>query len=207
MNYRDYNDFELLSYVSEQNEDAKDVLFEKYNPLIVATANRLYCYCKNTGLELNDLIQEGMLGLNLAIDSFIEYKDTTFYTYAKTCIERKMISLIISARRQKHRMLNESLSLEGSMEGSNTSVFERNLEDNSYNPENVLLDSENQEELIKKIYDNLTNFEIQVAELKINGFDYREIAEILDKDIKSIDNALQRIRTKLKDFRNNEELF
>lgn len=206
MNYKDYNDFELLSYVCEQNENAKDVLFEKYNPLIVATANRFYCYCKNTGLELNDLIQEGMLGLNLAIDSFVDYKDTTFYTYAKTCIERKMISLIISARRQKHRMLNESLSLEGSMEDSSTSIFEKSLEDNSYNPENVLVDSETQDELIKKIYSALTNFEAQVAELKINGFDYREIAEILDKDLKSIDNALQRIRIKLKDFRNVEEV-
>lgn len=201
MNYKDYNDFELLSYVSENNEEASEVLFEKYNPLIVATANRLYCYCKNTGLELNDLIQEGRLGLNLAINSFTEDKDTSFYTYSKTCIERKMISLIVGARRQKHRVLNESLSLEGSTELNDTFTFEKSLEDNSYNPENVLLDIENQEELIKEIYSHLTNFEVQVAELKINGFEYREIAEILDKDIKSIDNAIQRIRTKLKKLR------
>ena len=201
MNYKDYNDFELLSYISENNEEAADVLFEKYNPLIVATANRLYCYCKNTGLELNDLVQEGRLGLNLAINSFTEDKDTSFYTYSKTCIERKMISLIVGARRQKHRVLNESLSLEGSTELNDTFTFEKSLEDNSYNPENILLDIENQEELIKEIYSHLTNFEVQVAELKINGFEYREIAEILDKDIKSIDNAIQRIRTKLKKLR------
>lgn len=204
MNYRDYNDFELLSYIGENNEEAADVLFEKYNPLIVATANRLYCYCKNTGLELNDLIQEGRLGLNLAINSFTDDKDTSFYTYAKTCVERKMISVIISARRQKHRVLNESLSLEGTTELDNTFTFEKSLEDNSYNPENILLDIENQEELIKEIYSHLTNFEVQVAELKINGFEYREIAEILDKDIKSIDNAIQRIRTKFKKEKNND---
>lgn len=204
MNYKDYNDFELLSYVSENNEEASEVLFEKYNPLIVATANRLYCYCKNTGLELNDLIQEGRLGLNLAINSFTEDKDTSFYTYSKTCIERKMISLIVGARRQKHRVLNESLSLEGSTELNDTFTFEKSLEDNSYNPENILLDIENQEELIKEIYSHLTNFEVQVAELKINGFEYREIAEILDKDIKSIDNAIQRIRSKFKKLKDND---
>lgn len=204
MNYKDYNDFELLSYVSEGSEDAVEVLFEKYNPLIVVTANRLYCYCKNTGLELNDLIQEGRLGLNLAINSFTEDKETTFYTYAKTCIERKMISMIVGARRQKHRVLNESLSLEGSAELNNTFTFEKSLEDNSYNPENILVDTENQEELIKEIYSHLTNFEVQVAELKMNGFEYREIAEILDKDIKSIDNAIQRIRLKLKKIKNND---
>jgi len=206
MNYKDYNDFELLSYVSEQNEEAKEVLFDKYNPLIVATANRLYCYCKNIGIDLNDLIQEGRLGLNLAIDSFVDDKNTSFYTYSKTCIERKMISLIVSARRQKHRILNESLSLEGSTEFNDSFTFEKSLEDNSYNPENVVVDSENQEELIKKIYSNLTNFEVQVAELKINGFDYREIAEILDKDLKSIDNAIQRIRTKLRKLKDIEKI-
>lgn len=201
INYKDYNDYELLSYVRESNEEASEVLFEKYNPLIVATANRFYCYCKNTGLELNDLIQEGRLGLNLAINSFDEDKDTTFYTLARTCIERKMISIIVSARRQKHRVLNESLSLEGVAELNDSFTFEKSLEDNSYNPESILVDSENQEELISEIYSSLTSFEVQVAELKINGFDYREIAEILDKDIKSIDNAIQRIRAKLKKYK------
>lgn len=201
MNYRDYNDFELLSYVSEKNEEASEVLFEKYRPLINATANRLYCYCKNTGLEINDLIQEGLLGLNMAITSFDEEKETGFYTYAKKCIERKIISLVVGARRLKHRVLNESLSLEINDEVSQTYIYEKNLEDNSYNPESILLNSESAEELIKEVNEHLTDFEIQVFELKLNGFEYKEIAEILDKDIKSIDNALQRIKNKIKKIR------
>lgn len=201
MNYKDYNDYELLSYVSEESEEAKEVLFEKYNPLIVTTANRFYCYCKNTGIELSDLIQEGRLGLNLAINSFTEDKNTTFYTLAKTCIERKMISMIISARRQKHRILNESLSLEGIADLNETFTFQKSLEDNSYNPENILVSQESEEELIKEMSNTLTDLEIQVFELKINGFDYREIAEILDKDLKSIDNAIQRIKVKLRKYK------
>jgi len=201
MNYRDYNDFELLSYVSDCNEEASEVLFEKYRPLISATANRLYYYCRNTGLEINDLIQEGMLGLNLAINSFNSEKETSFYTYAKKCIERRIISLVVASRRLKHKFLNESLSFEINDEVSQSFIHEKNLEDNSYNPEEILLNSESFEELIKEVSSHLTEFEVQVFELKLHGFDYKEIAEILDKDTKSIDNALQRIKVKIKRIR------
>lgn len=201
MNYRDYNDFELLSYVSDNNEEASEVLFEKYRPLINATANRLYYYCKNTGLEINDLVQEGLLGLNMAITSFNENKETGFYTYAKKCIERKIISLVVSARRLKHKFLNESLSLENNDESFQSYICEKNLEDNSYNPESILLNTESAQELISEVNKHLTDFEVQVFELKINGFEYKEIAEILDKDTKSIDNALQRIKSKIRKIR------
>ena len=70
MQYREYNDYELLNYISENNEEANEILFEKYKPLIVNISNKLYKYCKNKGLELNDLIQEGMLGLNLALKNY-----------------------------------------------------------------------------------------------------------------------------------------
>ncbi len=198
MNYRDYNDYELLSYISEKNEEASEVLFEKYRPLILATANRMLGYCKNTGLELNDLIQEGMLGLNLAMNSFDEEKDTSFYTYAKMCIERKIISQVVASRRLKHKVLNDSLSLENTDENNSDYVYDKSLTDNSYNPEEILFNGENEKDLVKEVSDILTDFEAQVFELKINGFDYKEIAEILDKDIKAIDNALQRIKVKIK---------
>lgn len=198
MNYRDYNDYELLSYISEKNEEASEVLFEKYRPLILATANRMLGYCKNTGLELNDLIQEGMLGLNLAMNSFDEEKDTSFYTYAKMCIERKIISQVVASRRLKHKVLNDSLSLENTDENNSDYVYDKSLTDNSYNPEEILFNGENEKDLVKEVSNILTDFEAQVFELKINGFDYKEIAEILDKDIKAIDNALQRIKVKIK---------
>lgn len=202
MNYRDYNDYELLSYISEKNEEASEVLFEKYRPLILATANRMLGYCKNTGLELNDLIQEGMLGLNLAMNSFDEEKDTSFYTYAKMCIERKIISQVVASRRLKHKVLNDSLSLENTDENNTDYVYDKSLTDNSYNPEEILFNGENEKDLVKEVSDILTDFEAQVFELKINGFDYKEIAEILDKDIKAIDNALQRIKVKIKKLKN-----
>ena len=86
VDYSELNDYELLSYVSEKNEEANEMIFKKYKPLIVDRANKLYLYCTNCGVEVNDLIQEGMVGLNDAISGFDESKDTCFYTYALRCI-------------------------------------------------------------------------------------------------------------------------
>ena len=197
MKYRDYNDNELISYIEEQNEDAEEILFEKYKPLIVRFAKKIYPIASNVGLELNDLIQEGMLGLNQAIKYYDEKKDAHFYTFAKTCIERKMITLLNNQRRLKHKILNESLSLDHTGEDKMYGI-ESVLKDSSNDPELVLLTKEREEKLIRETREALTDFEDEVFMLRINQFTYDEIASILEKDKKSIDNALQRIRTKMK---------
>jgi len=197
MDYRNYNDSELLSYVNE-SEEANEIIYKKYEPLINSLARKMYKYCTNSGLELNDLIQEGMLGLSNAITHFSEQKDTTFYTFAKTCIERKIISTIVSTKRLKNKILNESLSLD-SHDEDNSVGLEVFISDNENNPERLIVDNENESELIKTIKLSLTDFENQVFDLKINNFNYKEIAEILDKKPKAIDNALQRIKIKVKE--------
>ncbi|MBQ4634533.1 MAG: sigma-70 family RNA polymerase sigma factor [Bacilli bacterium] len=202
MNYRDYNDHELLLYISENNEEASQIMFDKYTPFIINTANKMYKYCPNTGLEVSDLIQEGMLGLNSAILTFKEQNDNAFYTYAKTCIERKMISLMVSSNRQKYRLLNESLSLNDTLD-NDIFELEEHLGDNSYNPEYRLFEHETEEELINGFKKQLTDLEEEVFLLKIGGLDYKEIAEVLDKELKTIDNALQRIKIKLKKYLGN----
>lgn len=198
MKYQEYNDNELLAYIAEKNEDATQIMYKKYEPLIEKIARQLYHYAQNSGLELSDLVQEGMLGLNSAIENFRESKETLFYTYAMNCIRRRIISLLVGSTRIKHKVLNDSISFEASDSDGNFKDLEYLLGDNKKNPETILLNDEYKEELITFMKQQLTNFEIQVFELKINGFDYKEIAEILDKDSKSIDNALQRIKSKLK---------
>ncbi len=197
MNYKDYNDNELIAYISEKNEEAYEVIFEKYKPFIVSNAKKLIKYCNNLGIDMNDLIQEGMLGLNIAINTFNPNKDNIFYTYAKTCIERRMLSLITASRRQKHKILNESLPLESDNDEEHLSLYNL-ISDDTNNPEVRILIQEHDNELTNTINEVLTDFEHQVFELKINGFNYREIAEILDKEPKAIDNAIQRIKTKIK---------
>jgi len=198
MNYKDYNDYELINYIRENSEEANEILFEKYKPMIVNLATKMVNYSPNLGLEINDLIQEGMLGLNTAINSFDENDETSFYTYAKTCIERKIISTMVGAKRQKHKILNESMSIEiyNDEEGSN--VMEGLVADNSYNPENLIVQTEDGNTLYEKIVEQLTPLEQQVFELKAGGFKYKEIADILDKEPKVIDNALNRIKNKIK---------
>ena len=202
MNYREFNDNEILSYISENNEEAIEIIYEKYKPLIKKIANNLFKkYCKNTGLELSDLVQEGMIGLHSAMNHYKENKDTLFYTYAKTCIERRIISTIIAAHRQKHKILNESISFEVNLRDSdlNVDVF---LRDDNTNPENIVIDKENSFELMNEIEKSLTPYEQQVLQLKLDGFDYKETAGILDKNPKDIDNAIQRIKTKIKKILN-----
>lgn len=198
MRYKEYNDYELLSFINEADEGANEILFEKYRPLIVSIATKMIKYCKGTSLEINDLIQEGMLGLNIAINRFDNNKEASFYTYSKKCIESKMISLVIASRRLKHKILNDSISIEFSNNDGEIINLENFLSDEKANPEEKLLNEEQESELLDKVKEILTDFEQQVFELRNNGFDYKEISEILDKDTKSIDNALQRIRAKIR---------
>lgn len=198
MNYRELNDNEILSYIENNDDEAINIIYEKYKPLINKIATNLFKkYCKNTSLELGDLIQEGMIALNSAINNYQESKETLFYTYARTCIERKIISAVITARRQKQQVLNESISYEINI-NEDGQKLEELIKDFTTNPENILIDIENSNELMNEIEDALTPFELQVLQLKLDGFDYREIASIIDKQPKNIDNAIQRIKIKIK---------
>ena len=200
MDYKEYNDYELLNYIDENDEIASDILYQKYRPYIQKYARNLYPYVKGAGIEINDLVQEGLLGLTSAVRYFKEQGENTFYTYATTCIKRRMISTIVATRRLKNKILNESIPIESVDEDGDPQFLEYLLSDEKLNPENVLMSNEYQNNLIQKAKDKLTSLESAVFELKISGFRYKEIAEILDKDPKAIDNALQRIKLKLKDI-------
>ena len=200
MNYKDFNDYELLNYVREGNEEANNIIIKKYEPLINKIALRMLSYCKNNGLDQNDLVQEGMIGLNHAIDRYQERENILFYTYAKKCIERKMLSVIISANRSKHKILNESISYD-----DEENLLNKLIKSNTPSPEEEVLNFEIEENLLNDIKKVLTNFEEEVFELLISGFTYKEIAKILDKDQKSIDNARERIKAKIRKLLNEKK--
>ena len=205
MDYRDFSDSELVYYVKENNEDASMIIFKKYEPLIAKISKKMCLYIKHNGIEIQDLMQEGRLGLNAAILSFDDSKDNLFYTFAKTCIERRMISLIVASRRQKHKILNESLSLEFAEEDGAIGNLEAVLSDKAENPEEKLFVYEREKELITKIKEILTDNELAVFELKLSGLNYKEIAEVLDKTPKSVDNSIQRIKSKFKEMIKEDE--
>lgn len=190
----EYNDYELIDFIAEGNEEANSIIIEKYTPLINNIANKMIKYCKNNGIDYNDLKQEGFIGLNDAITHFSDRKNVLFYTYAKKCIERRIVSSLVSASRLKNKVLNESISYD-----DDSNILDKLLKDDRNNPELIIENNEIEEKLIKDIKKKLTNYEEQVFELMLSDFNYREIADILDRSPKAIDNAIQRIRIKVKE--------
>lgn len=193
MNYKDFNDYELLDQIYSCSEDANEILLYKYRPLIVSEAKKYIKY-SHGGLDLNDLIQEGLLGLNDAINSFRNEKEANFGTYAKICVQRKMTNLIKSTMSYKNKILNDYIPIDNDDE----EPIDYILADNSSNPINMVEDYDFQTRILSKMDDKLSDIEKEVFELKLNGFTYKEIANLLEKDTKVIDNCIQRIKTKLK---------
>ena len=111
VSYKDYNDFELLYLTCSENEEAYNILYNKYRPIVEIKSKKCLPFVQGRGLDLNDLVQEGMIGLSEAIRDFKTQKGVKFSTFANMCIERQINSAITKANRLKHRSLNESLSL------------------------------------------------------------------------------------------------
>ena len=199
-NYRELNDYELVSMAQEMNEDASTMLHEKYQPLIHKMSRNFYKYLHNKGIELEDLIQECTIGFEEAIKNFNPDDDVSFYTFANVCMDRQLMSELTRQNRDKYKFLNEAVPLETINEDNDTSNLIDFIQDNTNNPELGLLFDEEFKELYAKISKQLTELEECVFKLKLQAFSYKEIADILDKDEKSIDNAIQRIKTKIKNM-------
>ena len=196
---REMNDYELVSLAQENNEEAGEILYRKYQPLILKKSNKYFKYMQNKGVELTDLIQECTIGFEEAIQQFNESDNTSFYTFASICMDRQLMSELTRQNRDKYRFLNEAIPLE-SIDGDDEGSLINCIGDNRNNPEEGLLLDENFKEIYLKIVNKLTDFEECVFRLRLQDFDYQEIALIMDRDTKSIDNAIQRIRMKIKDI-------
>ena len=197
MEYKDYNDNELLMYISEKSDEATSIIQKKYEPYIIKYASFLMGVSKKIGLEFNDLYQEGLVGLNLAIENFDEKQNTSFYTFAITCIKRSMLNIYNKAINQKQEILNNAFSID---DENNKDKLECYFAIQQTTPEKYVIDKCDSDSLKKQIYDKLTNIEKKVFELRLKGFTYKEIGKIMQKDYKIIDNAIQRIRMKSKNI-------
>lgn len=191
------NDNELLYLISECSEEANEKIYEKYSPAIESYVKKYMSLIEGTGIDYNDLYQEGLLGLASAINNYSTNKDIKFSTFAFTCIKRKILTAIKNANRKKHSILNESFSLDYRNDDSKDS-FENLIPSTSEGIDDMLVTKEKEKYFNKRINETFTDFEKEVYELKINGFTYEEIANTLGKTYKSIESALFRIRIKLK---------
>lgn len=189
-NFDAFTDEELVELVHQRHQvdEITRYLMDKYKPLVRKKARALYLL----GGETDDLIQEGMLGLFKALRDFRPEKEVSFYSFAKLCVERQLYTAIQSSKRQKHQPLNSYISL--SDEEFASELRQLCVQ----NPEAIIIDQESAAGIEENIQAVLSEFENQVLKLYLEGFDYIQIAEIVDKPAKSIDNALQRIRQKVK---------
>lgn len=200
-NYEDCSDEELILRLRDGEGAITDYIMDKYKNLVRSRAKSMYIL----GADRDDLIQEGMIGLFKAVRDYDTGRDASFFTFAELCVSRQMYTAIQAAGRQKHMPLNSYISLyAGSAQADadgrdgEWELSESLLSQSERNPEELLIDRENVERLEKTIEKELSSFEKQVLDLYLTGMKYSEIARVLGRDEKSTDNALQRIKSKLK---------
>ena len=189
--YSEYTDEELIELYREGEEGVVEYLMEKYKNLVRSKATSMYIL----GGDTQDLIQEGMIGLFKAVRDYDAGRDACFYTFAQLCVSRNIFTAVQKSGRKKHAPLNYYVSIYG-QDTSN----ENGIGSVKDNPENIMIGKENLEQLELAIETEMSNFERQVIELRITGMGYDEISKILGRDSKSVDNALQRIKNKLRKY-------
>ncbi len=197
MNYKEYNDYELVYQINDGDEVAYNVLISKYKNLIGKLAKKYYEANKNIGIEYDDLFQEGMVALSSALKDY-DQDNTLFYTFLILIVRREMERLIKTAKRFKHMILNESLSLNELIIGSED-IYLEDIIPSDYNLENYYYSKEVALKLYYYKY-NLKDDEALVYELKFNNFSISEISNLLDIPYKKVDNYLHKIRKSLSQY-------
>ena len=180
-----------------QNGDSESLTFliNKYRNFVSAKARPYFLI----GADKEDLVQEGMIGLYKAIRDFKEEKMASFKAFAEICITRQILTAIKTATRQKHGPLNSYVSLDKPLydEESNYTLMDMISGDKITNPEALIISQEKAEDIELKIAELLSDLEKRVLNLYMDGQSYAEISEELNTHVKSIDNALQRVKRKL----------
>lgn len=187
--YKDMTDDELITLAQMGDNVALETVLVRYKPLVYKKSRPYYL----AGGDDDDVIQEGLIGLYKAVISFDKSKFPLFNVFAGVCIERRILSAVKKASRLKHNPLNSYVSLNDTDIWSDMD-FTETVESN---PENILIEREEVSGLEVRINNALSPFEMQVLLAHLNGLTYKETAQMLSRDVKAIDNAMQRIKKKL----------
>ena len=185
MNYKTVNDYEVLYLISEDMDVSYDILYQKYLPIIKSLAKKYFRFASLHGGEYQDLIQEGYIGLNSAIVNYRDDINTMFYTYASICIERHMRTYCRSLSAQKHQILNSSFLDE---------EYSSNIIPDSYF--GTFFQSFSKD-LTYELFLSSYTLDLDtrcVFELRYNGFSYKEIAQLLDLKLSSVESKISKAR-------------
>ncbi|QXE01838.1 RNA polymerase sporulation sigma factor SigH [Terribacillus sp. DMT04] len=196
--YAVMEDSALVDLVKAGRVDALDFLINKYRNFVRAKARTYFLI----GADREDIVQEGMIGLYKAIRDFNGEKLASFKAFAELCVTRQIITAIKTATRQKHIPLNSYVSLDKPIydEESDRTLLDIIVSSKAGDPQDVLINQERFLDMEEKMAQLLSELERQVLALYLDGRSYQEISEELKRHVKSIDNALQRVKRKLERY-------
>jgi len=195
--YGDATDEELILRLREGEPGLTEYILDKYKNLVRSKAKSMYIL----GADAEDLIQEGMIGLFKAIRDYDAGRDASFLTFADLCVSRQMYTAVTASGRKKHMPLNTYISLSQTFEsegGETEKSLGDTLTNGDDNPESIVIDRENVEDIEHFIDSELSDFEREAVELHLTGMGCSQIAKVLGRDEKSTDNALTRAKGKIK---------
>ena len=179
-------DENLCALLAQGNRQAEEILASRYHRLVRSCARPYFL----AGGDSEDLLQEGMFGLIKAMREYDASRETSFYTFAETCIRRRLYSVLKAANSGKHSPLNQSVPL-------NPSLFDASSSFAQADPEVLLIDREIAAGLLEDTRKQLSDFEVKILGYYLDGLTCREISEAVGRPPKSVDNAIQRIRRKV----------
>lgn len=192
--YAALTDEEIVALAQQGDANALVHLLDAFKSLVRIKARSYFLI----GADHEDIVQEGMIGLYKAVRDFRPDRQTTFRAFADLCVKRQIITAIKTATRQKHMPLNSYVSLNKPLfEEENERTLMDIVEGRATNPEEIYINQEEYRLLRERISDALSGFELQVLGAFLSGQSYQEIADALNRQVKAIDNALQRIKKKL----------
>ena len=208
MDISNVEDIELVDSYKAGDKNAAEKLIKKYDSVVKKLAASMYIM----GGDESDLSQEGFMGLLKAAKYYDSGREASFRTFAKKCIMSSILTAIDAANSKRNEMLNGCVSLDApASKNKDTDNYDTLADkiaayDKITNPEEIVLSRENAEGLMEAIRNESSDFEYQVLELYIQGISYNAIAEMLGKSPRTIDNALQRVKNKIKNLKSMKEL-
>lgn len=191
----------IIEKAKKGDNSSMDYLLKEYSSLVRKKALGLFLI----GADKDDLLQEGMIGLFKAILSYDEKRESSFDTFAALCINRQMFSAIKGANRNKHKLLNEYISIyRDEDQADEKEHMDIAIPDEKFNPEIMVTETESLENLESIMHERLSSMENKVLDMLIEGHTIAFMSKSLKKDTKSIDNAIQRIKSKVRNILKEE---
>ncbi len=192
-----YSDTQLLELVCESSEEAKDIIYQKYKYIIDIYMKKYYKISKMLKMDKNDLYQEALVGFADAIKCYRDEKEAGLATFISLCVERRIQTFLLKANRIKSQVYNDAVSLDYIYNNS-TTLKDILSDNNKNNPLEKITRNESFQELVKEIQQALSNKEYEVFNLRISGLNNREIALLINKNLKQVDNTMTRLKNKIK---------